>query len=169
MEFRISLGLIIVSDRAVSGVRPDQTIPTMQRWCREKGFNLIWNKIVPDNADQIADELKQAITAGGVDIILTSGGTGFSPNDVTPEATQRVIEKRTPGIDEYLRHKGTEKTPYAVLSRGISGISGNILIINLPGNPQAAIENMDWLEKILPHARALLKGTADDQSHSLQI
>jgi molybdopterin adenylyltransferase len=120
---------------------------------------------VPDDQATIADTLREWCDAG-VQLILTTGGTGFAPRDITPEATRAVIEREAPGIAEALRAESLKVTRHAMLSRGVAGIRGETLIINLPGNPKAIHENMDVLLPVLPHALELLLGSAGgEQSH----
>ncbi len=162
----INMALIIISDRATTGERKDSTVPAVLEWCSAKPFDLVEDFIVPDEADEISAALKAALNSENVDVIFTSGGTGFAERDITPEVTKKFITKFTPGMDEYLRIKGLAVTPHAALSRGISGISGNKLIINLPGNPKAVVENLEWLTAILPHAVKVLKGPVEDKEHN---
>ena len=124
--------------------------------------------IVPDELDEIADTLRRWCDEG-VQLILTSGGTGFAPRDVTPEATKAVIERETPGIAEALRTESLKFTRHAMLSRAVAGIRGQTLIINLPGSPKAVRENMDVLLPILPHALELLTNTPGSESHHRQV
>jgi len=157
--------LIIISDRAHSGVRQDETAPKVAAWCESDRYSLFKTIRVPDQCDAIANAINSTSDDDKVKLIITSGGTGFSEKDITPEVTRELIVKLTPGIDEYLRRKGADKTPYAVLSRGISGILQNKLIINLPGNPVAVIESLEWLKDILPHAFSILNGNVNDGDH----
>jgi molybdenum cofactor synthesis domain-containing protein len=161
----IPIILIIISDRAFHGTRQDETVPKVETWCRDNNFVLEQSNIIPDDEQMIQETIWRAVDTGTARLIITSGGTGFSPKDLTPEVTAQIIERRTPGIDEFLRAEGLKETPYAVLSRGISGIIKDKLIINLPGNPNAVIENLDWLKKILPHALSLLNGVRNDNNH----
>ena len=166
---QVEFNIIIISDRAYHGTRNDKTIPEVRSWCKDNNFRIVQSVIIPDEPDQIADAIHRFINEDNVQLILTSGGTGFAPRDITPEVTAHIIKKRTPGIDEYLRMVGLQKTPYAALSRGISGIVNNKLIINFPGNPRAVIENLEGLKKILPHALSLLRGSQNDDSHKIKV
>ena len=157
--------LIIISDRAARGKRPDETIPRVHEWCLSKPFELVEEFIVADERSEIEQALRAALAHTDIELIITSGGTGFAVRDITPEVTADFIDRRTPGIDEFLRLEGMKKTPFAALSRGISGISGNKLIINLPGNPTAVIENLDWLGKIVPHGLKVMQGDVQDKEH----
>ena len=139
--------VITVSDRASSGVYEDKSGPVVCKMLKEAGYEVSDYFIIPDNKDGI----KNALTAEcdkGVHLIITTGGTGFAERDVTPEATKEVIEREAPGISEYMRFRSMEITPRGMLSRGISGIRGKSLIINIPGSPKAAAENLGF---ILPH------------------
>lgn len=167
-DILIKLVIIIISDRAAQGTRKDETLPHAQLWCRENSFIVIDSNIVSDDPDEIRNAILQASKNPECDLIITSGGTGFSDRDNTPEVTGALIEKPTPGIEQYLRSEGMKKTPYAALSRGISGIIKNKLIVNLPGNPQAVIESLGWLKKIIPHAIMVLKDQVQDRDHNIK-
>lgn len=121
------------------------------------GAQVLANHIIPDEQEQIAALLTRLADGGEVDLILTTGGTGPSPRDVTPEATRSVVEREMPGLSELLRLDGYRRTPFAVLSRGVSGIRGRTLIVNLPGSPKAVQEGMEALAPLLPAAVALIK------------
>jgi molybdopterin adenylyltransferase len=164
----IPLILIIISDRAASGERPDETIPQVTSWLSGQPYELIEDFVVADNRREIEQAINASLAHRETALIVTSGGTGFAGRDITPEVTRTFILKPTPGIDEYLRAEGRKKTPFAVLSRGISGINGNKMIVNLPGNPKAVIENLGWLAKILPHAMKVLDGPVADSEHKVK-
>jgi len=160
----VKVAVLTVSDRSKDGVYEDKSGPQLVGIIqRETGWEVAEAAVV---RDEIADIKLKLIRwcASGVNLILTTGGTGFSPRDSTPEATREVIEKEAPGISEALRAESLKITPYAMLSRGIAGIAGRTLIINLPGNPKAIGENMEILLPILPHALELLSGI--DSAHS---
>lgn len=156
----VQVAVLTVSDRSKDGIYEDRSGPLVVEIIQT---NTEWQ--VSDIAvvrDEIP-EIKSMLTrwcASEISIILTTGGTGFGPRDRTPEATKLVIEKDAPGIAETLRAESLKKTPYAMLSRGVAGIAGNTLIINLPGNPKAVSECMDVLLPVLPHALELLMGTS---------
>jgi len=124
---------------------------------------------VADEDHEIRAILRRALERENAHLIITSGGTGFSPRDITPESTRLLLQKLTPGIDELLRQSGINETPYAVLSRGVSGITNNKLVINLPGNPQAVISNLDVLKPILPHALRSLNEQIEDTEHQFSM
>jgi molybdopterin adenylyltransferase len=161
----LKFGLLITSDRASKGIRPDETIPLLESAIRSAGWQLSKSLVIPDDSDLISEKLVEWANAKELDVILTSGGTGFSPRDVTPEATRSVIERETPGISEGLRASSLTLTPHAMLSRGISGIRGKTLIVNLPGNPKAALENFQFIAVVLEHAVALIQDDPSSQQH----
>lgn len=149
--------VITVSDRSSKGLRPDGSGPALVALLAAEGYQVEPEaKIVPDEQDQIAAALRQAV-ADDVALVLTTGGTGFAPRDVTPEATLSVIEKRCPGIPEAMRAVSLAITPHGCLSREEAGISGHTLIVNLPGSPKAARENLGAVLPALPHGLTLLR------------
>ena len=156
MEVRV--GVLTVSDRAARGEYQDASGPLIVDVIERKThWQVVEQMIVADELIDIANYLKTWSSAG-LDLILTTGGTGFAPRDVTPEATLSVIEKHTPGIVEALRSESLKITQHAMLSRATAGIRGSTLIINLPGSPKAVKENLDMLLPVLPHALELLRG-----------
>ena len=153
----MKIALIIVSDSAHEGRREDGCGPVVKEMFR--GTSEIRHyQIVPDQADLIGDALIHCADQLGVDLVLTSGGTGFSPRDVTPEATRSVIEREAPGMTEAMRMEGMKKTRKAMLSRGCAGIRGRTLIINLPGSPKGVGESLEVILDILPHAIDMIAG-----------
>jgi len=153
------VAVLTVSDRSKEGIYEDKSGPRLIEIIRmHAGWDVAEIAVVRDEVDDIKSMLSKWC-AEEVNLILTTGGTGFGPRDRTPEATKSVIEKDAPGISESLRAESLKKTPYAMLSRGVSGITGHTLIINLPGNPNAISECMDILIPVLPHALELLMGT----------
>jgi molybdopterin adenylyltransferase len=165
----MKIGLLTISDRGAKGDYEDRSGPLMAQII---GTNTAWEisrrSIIPDDFDTIADTLV-AWSEEGLDLILTSGGTGFAPRDITPEATTSVIERRAPGIAEALRAESLKITRHAMLSRGTAGIRGTTLIVNLPGNPKAVRENLDVLLPVLPHALELLSGTPGSENKHRSI
>jgi len=149
--------VIIVSDRAFSGERADRSAPVICEKLTATAFKVEQVRIVPDDCEPIRLALKAAVE-GGSDLVLTSGGTGLSPRDVTPEATRTVIERDAPGIAEAIRAYSMTITKRAMLSRGIAGITGRSLIINLPGSPKAVGESLDAIIGELEHAMLMLAG-----------
>lgn len=153
--------IITVSDRCYNNIYDDLTGPAVSDILINSGYDVIGTVIVPDDIVKIKQALNKAID-DNVNLIITAGGTGFSKKDVTPEATQEVIERLTPGISEYMRMKSMEVTPRGMLSRGVSGICKNSLIINLPGSPKAACENLSFVIDSIEHGlKMLLSFSAD--------
>jgi len=151
------VAVITISDRGFSGERQDESGPLLCQLVNEMGSRVVSTHILPDERGQIAELLARLAENGGVDLVLTTGGTGPSPRDVTPEATQQVIEREMPGLSELMRWDGYQRTPFAVLSRGVSGIRGQTLIVNLPGSPKAVREGMEVLSPLLPSAISLIR------------
>ncbi|WP_374685775.1 molybdenum cofactor biosynthesis protein B [Promineifilum sp.] len=160
------VGVLTISDRGARGDYEDKSGPLAAELVAEQtAWAVARRAVIPDEFDVIVQTLLDWC-ADGLDLILTSGGTGFAPRDVTPEATRRVIERDAPGIAEALRAASLEVTRHAMLSRAVAGIRGSTLIINLPGNPKAVRENLDVLLPVLPHALDLLTGRPESgQEH----
>lgn len=154
----IKAGILTVSDKGSKGERVDGTGTEIRKFLEKQGFSIAYYKIVPDEIDDIERELIYVSDKAKIDIVLTNGGTGFSHRDVTPEATQKVIQKYVPGFGEIMRAKSMEITPKAMLSRAIAGIRNSTLIINLPGSPKGALENLEAILPAIPHGIAILKG-----------
>jgi molybdenum cofactor synthesis domain-containing protein len=152
--------IIVASDSRSEGLREDLTGPAAVEALAELGVGTIEVAIVKDDFDALADKLVELADRGDVRLLLTCGGTGLSPRDVTPEATLEVVERAVPGIPQLLRHRGLDVTPLAALSRGIAGIRGRTLIVNLPGSPRAVRENIAFLSPILHHALETVAGRA---------
>ncbi len=153
-----TVGVLTVSDSASKGQREDKTGPFICEAMEQQSFNVLVHKIVPDDKAKIGNILREWCDKTAVDLILTTGGTGPSPTDVTPEATKAVIEKELPGIPEALRIKGMEFTPMAILSRACCGIRGKSLIINLPGSLSAVQQGLEIIMPVLKHLIAKIKG-----------
>ncbi len=152
----IQIAILTVSDRSSRGEREDLSGPALQAEVAALGWQVCRAGIVPDEVDRIAGTLAEWADSGQADIILTSGGTGFALRDVTPEATRRVVERLTPGLDEAMRAASLNITAHAMLSRAVSGIRKRTLIVNLPGSPRGAVENFRVIAPVLPHAVELL-------------
>ncbi|MDN5332160.1 MAG: molybdopterin adenylyltransferase [Tepidanaerobacteraceae bacterium] len=157
----IRVGILTASDRGARGEREDKSAKVIEELIATVNGRVEEYVLVPDDLDAIKESL-MAMCEKGLDLILTTGGTGFSPRDNTPEATLAVIEKEVPGIPEAMRQRSLEKTPHAMLSRAVAGIRGTTLIINLPGSPKAVRENLEVVLPAIPHAVELLKGTVKD-------
>jgi molybdenum cofactor synthesis domain-containing protein len=158
----IKTAIITISDKGSKGEREDGTGSALKILLENEGYSIDYYKIIPDEIDIISDELIKLSDSEKVKLIITNGGTGFSKRDVTPEATMKVIEKYVPGIGEAMRAKSLLITPKAVLSRGISGIRKNTLIINLPGSPKGATENLEAVLSAIPHGIEILLGQASE-------
>ncbi len=155
----IRTGILTISDKGSKGERTDETGPAVKNSLDEGIYKLDYYKIIPDEMDLICEELIYMCDELKLDLILTNGGTGFSKRDVTPEATMKVIKKQVPGIPEAMRQMSLAITPKAMLSRAIAGIRDNTLIVNLPGSPKGAVENLSFILSVLPHGIEILKGT----------
>jgi len=157
----MKVGILTVSDKGAKGEREDRSGPAIQEIMEAAGGEIVRKRVVPDEPGLIREALVDW-TEEGLDLILTTGGTGFSPRDWTPEATKAVIERETPGISEAIRRAGMEKTPTAMLSRAIAGIRKSTLIINLPGSEKAVRESLEAIMAALPHGLEILKGTSGE-------
>jgi len=156
----IRIGLITISDRSARGERADTSGPALAKAIAEHGWQVVRTAIIPDEFEIIVNTLTEWADAGEMDVILTTGGTGFSPRDITPEATTAVIQRPAPGLAEAMRRASLEVTPHAMLSRATAGIRERTLIVNLPGSPKAAVENLTVVVPALPHAVQLLREDA---------
>ncbi len=162
----LRVGILTVSDRSARGQRPDASGPALKEKIISLGWLVSEMGLVPDDLAAIQAVLAKWADGFALDVILTTGGTGFAPRDITPEATQAVIERPAPGLVEAMRAASLQITPHAMLSRGAAGIRGRTLIVNLPGSPRAALENLDVILPVLPHAIQLLReDEAAEASH----
>lgn len=152
--------VLTISDRAARGEREDKTGPAVIERLRQAGWEVVRHKIIPDEFADIYTTLLTWSDLEMAHVIFTVGGTGFGPRDITPEVTKRLIKREAPGLAEAMRRASMEKTPYAMLSRGVAGIRNRVLIVNLPGSPKAAVENLEVILPVLPHAVDLLTGQA---------
>jgi molybdenum cofactor synthesis domain-containing protein len=154
----IPAAVLTVSDSSHQGTRPDVSGPRVTAALREKGFDVVAARTLPDERSEIAATLREIADSGQIKAIFTTGGTGLAPRDVTPEATREVIDREIPGLSELMRLKGREKTPFAVLSRAVAGTRGGVLIVNLPGSPKGAVESLDAILELVPHVLDLING-----------
>ena len=157
----LRFGILTSSDRCSRGERPDLSGPALAELVIANGWKVACTTIVADDLDVLRETFATWADGGELDIILTTGGTGFSPRDVTPDATREVIERELPGMAEAMRRQSMTVTPHAMISRALVGIRGRTLIINLPGSPKGARENLNVLLPALTHAIEKIKG---DQS-----
>jgi molybdenum cofactor synthesis domain-containing protein len=153
----IRFGILTLSDRSSRGEREDSSGPALARLIQAEGWFVVKQSLLPDDESAIRQILIDWADGNEVDVILTTGGTGFAPRDVTPEATHAVIEREAPGLAGAMRAASLKITPHAMLSRIVTGIRKKTLIINLPGSPKGAVENLQVVTSVLPHAVQLLR------------
>jgi molybdenum cofactor synthesis domain-containing protein len=157
------VAILTVSDRSSRGERPDTSGPALAELVNSQGWQVVKQDIVPDELETIKEKFKTWSDSNEADVILATGGTGFAPRDVTPEATRAIVERLTPGLDEAMRSASLQITPHAMLSRSVSGIRKQTLILNLPGSPKGATENLQVVLPALEHAVHLLR--EEDAGH----
>ena len=156
--------MLTVSDGVVAGGRDDTSGAAIAAWIEARGSTVAARDVVPDAADRISAVLLSLADRADVDVVITTGGTGFTARDITPEATRAVIERDVPGIAERLRAVGAAATPYAALSRGVAGLRGSTLIVNLPGSTGGVRDGLRVLDDVIDHAVQLLRGI-DTETH----
>ena len=162
----IRFGILTISDRSSRGERADSSGPALAQLIQDQGWSVVKQGLLPDDEASIREMLTIWSDSREIDVILTTGGTGFSPRDVTPEATRAVIDRDAPGLAEAMRAASFKVTPHAMLSRIVTGIRGKTLIVNLPGSPKGAVENLQVVLPVLPHAIQLLQeNSASESSH----
>jgi molybdopterin adenylyltransferase len=162
----IRFGILTLSDRSFKGEREDASGPALAHLIRSQNWSVARQHILPDEESAISAALAEWADSGEFDVILTTGSTGFALRDVAPEAARAVIQRNAPGLAEVMRAESLRKTPHAMLSRAIAGIRGRTLIVNLPGSPKGAVENLQTVIPVLPHAVQLLQDDpASESSH----
>jgi len=158
----LRVAVLTISDSVARDERIDLSGPAVVQRCRELGWEVTSSLKCSDDPGQVRSHLRQLADSRRVDLILTTGGTGLGPRDNTPEATLDIAEKVIPGLAEEMRRKGAELTPNAILSRGVAVVRNVSLILNLPGSPKGAVESLDTLAELLPHALQVLHGARHD-------
>ncbi len=156
------VAIVTVSDSTSQGLRPDRSGPALRERSQQLGWQVASALVVADETSELQARLIELVDSHLVDLILTTGGTGVGPRDITPEATAAVCEKVIPGLGELMREKGRQATPRAALSRAIVGVRGRVVIVNLPGSPKGAVESLDAVAELLPHAVEVLRGARHD-------
>lgn len=158
----MKIAILTISDSVSRGQRQDLSGPALSARCKQLGWAVTSTLHCSDDGEEIRKELCTIADSGTVDVLLTTGGTGLGPRDTTPEATLEIADRTIPGLSEEIRRKGVENTPTAVLSRGVAAIRHQTLIINLPGSPKGAVESLDAIAHLLPHAVEVLRGAHHD-------
>lgn len=161
----IRAAVVTISDKGYAGQREDVSGPVLADLVREMGAEVVRTAVIPDEREEIVAMLVAFADEMALDLVITTGGTGVTPRDVTPEATKAVIEREMPGLAEVVRMEGYRQTPLAVISRGVAGIRGKTLIVNLPGNPRAVRQGMETLSPILPHTVQMIRGEDTEHDH----
>jgi molybdopterin adenylyltransferase len=152
------VAILTISDSVTRGEREDLSGPALVARCRALGWTVSSARRCSDDSEEVRNQLRAIIDSGNVDVLLTTGGTGLGPRDTTPESTLDIADRTIPGIAEEIRRKGLEKTPTALLSRGVAAIRHQTIIINLPGSPKGASESLEAIVHLLPHAVEVLHG-----------
>jgi molybdopterin adenylyltransferase len=158
----MNAAILTISDKGHRGEREDRSGPALAGWLAQRDIAVVAQRMVADEAGEISAQLIAWSDGGGSDLILTTGGTGVSPRDVTPEATRAVLEREIPGVAEAMRAASLSKTPYAMLSRAVAGVRGRVLIVNLPGSPTGAVENLEAVWPALAHAVKKIQGDTSE-------
>ena len=156
------VAVLTVSDSVSRGARQDRSGPGVAERCRALGWQVTSCEAVSDDREGLEKRLTAIADSTSVDLILTTGGTGIGPRDSTPEATAAICQRILPGLGELMREKGREKNPRAALSRAVAGVCNRALIVNLPGSPSGAMESLDAVAELLPHAVEVLRGASHD-------
>jgi molybdenum cofactor synthesis domain-containing protein len=156
------IAILTISDSVSRGERDDRSGPALVARCRELGWTITSALLASDDPTALRNQMCAIAESGSVDVLLTTGGTGLGPRDVTPEATLEIADRVIPGLAEEIRRKGAEKMPTAILSRGVAAIRNKTIIITLPGSPKGAVESLDAIAHLLPHAVEVLNGARHD-------
>jgi molybdenum cofactor synthesis domain-containing protein len=162
MASAMRVAILTISDSSSRGERPNLGGPTVRERCLNLGWQIASEVTLPDERAQISERLKQTADSGDVDLIVTTGGTGLGPRDVTPEATTEVCDRIVPGLAELMRERGRQSTPRAALSRAVVGTRGSTIIVNLPGSPKGAVQSLNAISDLLPHASEVMRGARHD-------
>ena len=162
MDRNLRTGVLTISDKGAKGLRKDESGEIVADILEEQGFIVTTREIIPDDEQQIIDTLRKWVEKDGLALIVTSGGTGLSPTDVTPQAMEEILDYQVPGMAEAMRAASLKKTPHAMISRAMVGVRKSCLIINLPGSPRGAKENLEVLLPALDHALSKLLGDPTD-------
>lgn len=157
----IKIAILTISDSAAAGTRDDLSGPALSARCQQLGWPVVVTEVVPDEQKAISERLQGWADRSVATVILTTGGTGISKRDVTPEATRSVLEREIPGVAELIRAKGLEQTEFAVISRALVGTRQKSLIVNLPGSPKGALFSLSVVERLVPHMLDLLVGKTE--------
>ena len=155
---KITVGILTISDRCSKGLRRDESGPALLRLVESQGWQVVQSAVEPDEREKIRETLLDWSDGKRLALILTTGGTGLGPRDVTPEATRGVLDKELPGLTEWMRLEGSKKSEHTLLSRALAGARGRSLIINLPGSPRGAADSLQAVLNHVPHALAMLQG-----------
>jgi len=160
------VGVLTISDTRSQGLRADTATPLIRQLLEQGGFVVSEVTLIPDDQQRIQERLIELADRQQLPLVITTGGTGFGPRDVTPEATRTVIERKAPGLSEAMRVASATRNPLAWLSRGVAGLRGRTLIVNLPGNPEGAKECLEVLLPLLPHALEMIQGGGHETGHA---
>lgn len=155
---KFNLGILTISDTGSKGERKDASGDTIYRIMDSEKWSLVLRDILPDEPELVSNRLREWCDEGEVDVILTTGGTGLGPRDITPEATRSILDFEVPGIPEAMRNQTLSNTPMAMLSRSVAGVRSGCLIINLPGSPKGVTETLEVAKTVIPHALEMIRG-----------
>ncbi len=160
-DLPIRVAILTVSDSSASGRRPDRSGPALSDRCVALGWPVVSTAVVPDEPEAITSQLQQWTESPLITLVLTTGGTGITERDITPEATRKILQKELPGVAELIRQRGLEQTPFSVLSRALVGTRAKAVIVNLPGSPAGAVFSLAVVEHLIPHMVRLLDGQTE--------